>query len=192
MRSKIGRQVLSFLLSIIFVLELVPASALAVGANSNLTEEAEATVVPGAEETACVIGEMDELREEAVKHFRMSDGSFLAVQYDGPVHYQDTDGEWQDIDNTLRRSGDRYVTQNGAVSKAFAASLDSGLLFETSYQAYSIGMSLVTRVSEVMPVPTPTPGLEIMTGGRRHSGGNRADGGLCCIGKRGTVRERCG
>ncbi|MBS1402257.1 MAG: hypothetical protein HPZ79_04635 [Oscillospiraceae bacterium] len=111
-----------------------------------------------------MIGEMDELREEAVKHFRMSDGSFLAVQYDGPVHYQDTDGEWQDIDNTLRRSGDRYVTQNGAVSKAFAASLDSGLLFETSYQAYSIGMSLVTRVSEVMPVPTPTPGLEIMTG----------------------------
>ena len=43
---------------------------------------------------------MDKLREEAVKHFRMSDGSFLAVQYDGPVHYQDTDGEWQNIDTT--------------------------------------------------------------------------------------------
>lgn len=83
MRSKIGRQVLSFVLSIVFVLELVPASALAVGSNSDLTEETEATDVLGTEETACVIGEMDELREEAVKHFRMSDGSFLAVQYDG-------------------------------------------------------------------------------------------------------------
>ena len=82
------------------MLELVPASALAVGSNSDLTEETEATDVLGTDETACVIGEMDELREEAVKHFRMSDGSFLAVQYDGPVHYQDTDGEWQDIDNT--------------------------------------------------------------------------------------------
>ena len=121
MRSKIGRQVLSFVLSIVFVLELVPASALAVGSNSDLTEETEATDVLGTEETACVIGEMDELREEAVKHFRMSDGSFLAVQYDGPVHYQDTDGEWQNIDNTLQRSGDRYVAQNGAVSKSFAA-----------------------------------------------------------------------
>ena len=100
MRSKIGRQVLSFVLSIVFVLELVPASALAVGSNSDLTEETEATDVLGTEETACVIGEMDELREEAVKHFRMSDGSFLAVQYDGPVHYQDTDGEWQNIDTT--------------------------------------------------------------------------------------------
>ena len=164
MRSKIGRQVLSFVLSIVFVLELVPASALAVGSNSDLTEETEATDVLGTEETACVIGEMDELREEAVKHFRMSDGSFLAVQYDGPVHYQDTDGEWQNIDNTLQRSGDRYVAQNGAVSKSFAASPDSGLLFETSYQEYSIGMSLVTQISGITPVPTPTPGLEIMTG----------------------------
>lgn len=76
------------------MLELVPASALAVGSNSDLTEETEATDVLGTDETACVIGEMDKLREEAVKHFRMSDGSFLAVQYDGPVHYQDTDGEW--------------------------------------------------------------------------------------------------
>ena len=67
---------------------------------SDLTEETEATDVLGTDETACVIGEMDKLREEAVKHFRMSDGSFLAVQYDGPVHYQDTDGEWQNIDNT--------------------------------------------------------------------------------------------
>lgn len=164
MRSKIGRQVLSFVLSIVFVLELVPASALAVGSNSDLTEETEATDVLGTEETACVIGEMDELREEAVKHFRMSDGSFLAVQYDGPVHYQDTDGEWQNIDNTLQRSGDRYVAQNGAVSKSFAASPDSGLLFETSYQECSIGMSLVTQISGITPVPTPTPGLEIMTG----------------------------
>ena len=45
MLSKIGRHVLSFVLSIVFVLELVPASALAVGSNADLTEETEATDV---------------------------------------------------------------------------------------------------------------------------------------------------
>lgn len=36
-----------------------------------------------------IVGEVESLREEDTKHFRMSDGSFTAVSYNSPVHYQD-------------------------------------------------------------------------------------------------------
>lgn len=39
-------------------------------------------------------------REENIKHFRLSDGSYSAVVYDEPVHYRQ-EGEWIEIDNTL-------------------------------------------------------------------------------------------
>lgn len=45
--------------------------------------------------------EITERRDEAEKHFRLSDGTYIAVQYNIPVHYQNEDFEWVDIDNTL-------------------------------------------------------------------------------------------
>ncbi len=50
---------------------------------------------------ADIIGEVDELREADTKHFMMTDGSMIAVSYPVAVHEQ-VDGEWVDIDNTLR------------------------------------------------------------------------------------------
>lgn len=48
------------------------------------------------------ICELESLREESVKHFRLEDGSCIAVQYSNPVHTLDDNGKWQDIDNTSR------------------------------------------------------------------------------------------
>ena len=45
--------------------------------------------------------EVNSLREENVKHIHMADGSYLAVVYDNTVHFQDENGEWQEIDNRL-------------------------------------------------------------------------------------------
>ena len=57
-------------------------------------------LAPG-EASSQVVGEVTEHRGEGEKHFRMEDGSFLAVNYGVPVHYT-LDGEtWEDIDNTL-------------------------------------------------------------------------------------------
>lgn len=61
------------------------------------------------------IFEVKELRESHVKHFRLEDGSFIAAQYDVPVHYLDDNGEWQDIDNTLSESGNEYSTKNARI-----------------------------------------------------------------------------
>ena len=49
--------------------------------------QAQAADAP-ADAPAEVLFEEASLREETVKQFRMSDGSYVAVQYDTPVHYQ--------------------------------------------------------------------------------------------------------
>ena len=45
--------------------------------------------------------EVESLREENVKHFRLEDGTYRAISYDRPVHIKDENGNWQEIDNTL-------------------------------------------------------------------------------------------
>ena len=40
-----------------------------------------------------VLGELTDRRGENEKHFRMNDGSFIAVDYDVPVHYSIDGGE---------------------------------------------------------------------------------------------------
>ena len=54
-----------------------------------------------AEEAPDITGEETELRDAGVKYFRLSDGRYMAAIYPEPVHYE-KDGEWVDIDNTLR------------------------------------------------------------------------------------------
>ena len=51
---------------------------------------------------AKILAEVTEDRDEYTKHFRMDDGSFMAVQYEYPVHYQDKNGEWVDYDNSMK------------------------------------------------------------------------------------------
>lgn len=96
-----------------------------------------------------VIGEVEEiieLREENVKHFRLADGTYEAVIYAEPVHRQDENGEWQDIDNTLTLSAEksvqRYATPDLRVSFAdrFAANKD---LLVINENGYSISMKFI-------------------------------------------------
>ena len=55
-----------------------------------------------------VSGEIPELRGEYEKHFSLSDGTYSAVVYPYPVHY-DSNGTWQEIDNTLRSGSETYM-----------------------------------------------------------------------------------
>ena len=51
-------------------------------------------------------------REERVKHFRLEDGSYVAAQYDLPIHTLSSDGKWVDIDNSLSASGSEYTNSS--------------------------------------------------------------------------------
>ena len=103
---------LSVFLSFLMVLSLLPLTVLAeelyeIGNSNNQSS------VPSAN-----ICELEALREESVKHFRLEDGSCIAVQYSDPVHTLDDNGKWQDIDNTLSSSGSEFSTGNARVKFA--------------------------------------------------------------------------
>lgn len=106
-KSLSWKQILCILLALIFVTQLVPAPVLAEMVSDKTASDvqelklsADTVVATEEAETATILGEVEELREENVKHFRLSDGSFIATQYSEPVHYKDANGDWKDIDNS--------------------------------------------------------------------------------------------
>lgn len=81
-------------------------------------------------EPVSVLGEDPSQRSAYIKHFRLSDGSSIAASYDMPVHYQDADGAWQEIDNRLVYQAaedgaglEGYVTADSPVQCVFAPSV---------------------------------------------------------------------
>ena len=53
------------------------------------------------EDNANIVSELTERRDECSKHFRMDDGTIMAVTYDMPVHYKNDKGKWVEYDNSL-------------------------------------------------------------------------------------------
>ena len=134
----------------------------------------------GSEDNLQVLYEVEEQREAAVKHFRLSDGSYVAASYPTAVHYAVGEDEWEEIDNTLnlvsgedsQRSmfssgGQVYQAVNGENEKSYAAVLepDEELL---SLQNSDFGLHMAILSSETAedlletaePMPTPTPAPE--------------------------------
>ena len=99
---------LSLLLTFVMLFELLPANVWATDAEADpaYTEPFSQDPAPEAPQDAplSVVGEVESLRTQAEKHYRLSDGSYIAVNYGMPVHYALGDGDdaaWVDIDNTL-------------------------------------------------------------------------------------------
>ena len=134
----------------------------------------------GSEDNLQVLYEVEEQREAAVKHFRLSDGSYVAASYPTAVHYAVGEDEWEEIDNTLNLvsgegsqwslfsfGGQVYQAVNGENEKSYAAVLepDEELL---SLQNSDFGLQMAILSSETAedlletaePVPTPTPAPE--------------------------------
>ena len=136
MKKNRWTRLVSLLLAVVLCVELLPAVGSAVSPSEDLEHTVEGTV----EEPAEVAFEEASLRSERVKHFRMGDGSYVAVQYDVPVHHQDADGRWQDIDNTLEPVGQTYAVEDGSV--AFAASLNGDAVFTADANEHRVQLFL--------------------------------------------------
>lgn len=112
--KQLGKKALSMFLAILMIVTALPLSIFAADIDSTpqtSDDDYSLNLVKNA-------FEVEDLRSETVKHFRLEDGSYIAAQYDKPVHYQDDDGNWQDIDNTLNESGSEFSTSNARVKFA--------------------------------------------------------------------------
>ncbi len=104
-------------IAIIFTaLPIIPAVAEPItqkSASSNVNTDIGQTQSEISQE-AYPLFEIIEKREADTKHFRMSDRSITAAVYPYDVHYQNSDGEFLDIDNTLisEKDGSDSVLSN--------------------------------------------------------------------------------
>ena len=105
----------SILLVLTMLINMLPVHALALD-----SEDRGSASVQGDTEshTVQIIGEVEGLREEGIKHFRLSDGSFVAVSYGLPVHFQNSGGQWIDIDNRLSLAAGAYRTAGSVLVNA--------------------------------------------------------------------------
>ena len=163
------RKVLSLLLIVALVLQISPVQAFAVGQDESVIEQTE-TIAAATEEPApeaTVIGEVEGKREEDVKHFLNSDGSFTAVKYAEPVHYRQTDeAEWVDIDNTLSIHSGSYTPASSPLDVSFADNFGDRTVSVRS-QGHELSWSYLRPDAEITPLDivetqelTPAEGTE--------------------------------
>ncbi len=155
----LGIKTLAYVLSVLMILYAVPTIIYADLIETVEGVLADDTVVESTGETETAVNqeifEAVERREETVKHFRMPDGSFVAVQYDLPVHQLDAQGDWQDIDNTLSADGSDYATSNARVK--FAKKITGNETLFTLHEGnHKITMSLVGARKKVQGQVTNT------------------------------------
>lgn len=145
----------AFILSLSTVICSIPLTLAAAGD----ALESEAVDPIPAEDSAAedenvpfIIGEDNEQRTESIKHFRLSDGSYLMVDYGEPVHYE-SDGDWLDIDNTLVSRDGRYENARGGNKVSFSADEYSDEL----YTLESDGHRLTLGASSPDGLPAERP-----------------------------------
>ncbi len=104
---KLACKILSVFLAVLLVIQIAPMQIIADAYHeATIDENTENTLgvslddIDTTEPEAEILAEETSKREQYVKHFRMSDGSYRATQYEVPVHFIQ-DGEWTDYDNTL-------------------------------------------------------------------------------------------
>ena len=117
-------------LSLLFVLSIIPASAL-----DSLSVE---------ETAAKIVSEVTEMREESVKYFLCDDGSYIAATYAAPVHYNEN-GVWKEIDNTLTlssKSGETVYSTKGGLNVTVPSELGSGKRFTATNEGYTISFGV--------------------------------------------------
>lgn len=79
-----------------------------------------------------IIEEVISLRGEYEKHYKMSDGSYMAFAYEEPVHHI-KDGQWHEIDNTLNsvqmyNGSKRIQNTDGLMNVSFSQDMGGELV----------------------------------------------------------------
>ncbi len=136
-------RVLCILLSILLSIQMCSCLVLADTVPDTALENASDSVsdAPMSEDKQ-LVGELTEKRSAYEKYYAFSDRSETAVIYPQAVHFQDTEGVWQDIDNTLSEALDEgeAVLQNkeNLWNIKFSKKAKDGKLIKLKYGSHNI------------------------------------------------------
>ncbi|MBO5312838.1 MAG: RHS repeat protein, partial [Clostridia bacterium] len=132
-KVKTSMKLFAFIMALLMLLVSLPISAFASAINDALSDESNVSnnsdsEMPSTKKDVIVLTEDEALRDENIKHFKLSDGTTKAVVYSQAVHYKDAEGKWVDIDNALTLNGTEYYTNNKSKIKFANKSGANGLV----------------------------------------------------------------
>lgn len=133
---------LSIFLSIIFCIQVIPGLAY-----ETLASELEDELVSKDTQTSIsssgteIVSEDVTLRSEYVKHFLLNNGTYLAVQYNHPVHDLNENNEWVDYNKDFSF---RQASENGDDFDGFISS-SKGKEFKVSNSSDALKVKLTNK-----------------------------------------------
>ena len=91
-----------------------------------------------------IVSEDENKRGEFERHYLTGDGSYIAVSYSDPVNYQDENGEWIAVDNTLKSNllTGSMTSQNEKYKVKFANKANNDKLVSIKTDDYDISWGI--------------------------------------------------
>ncbi len=132
MKKSIKFKLTALLLTFAIVFTTIPIVAMA-----------KQTSVDG-EKPAYIVGEIESMRTETQKVFKMSDGKMQTAVYNAPIHFENEDGEWEQINNKLKsQDSDTYTTKNTAQDILLSKKYKKGKTVEIATEDTNISWGFV-------------------------------------------------
>ena len=153
-------RIISTILSILFVLEILPISVMAEEYNE-YKDLSNAELSTQQKEKSPIVSEVVSERDAYKKVFEREDGSFTAIISSGPVHYFE-DGEWLEIDNTLTETNSTITNESNGFSVDLPSEItsDKNVTIATENAELSFTMENISsssaEITEVEPVDDET------------------------------------
>ena len=159
-KSKVFLRIISTILSVVFVLEILPFTVMAEEYNE-YKDLSNAELSTQQEEKSPIVSEVVSERDAFKKVFEREDGSFTAIISSGPVHYFE-DGEWLEIDNTLTETNGTITNESNSFSVDLPSEITSdknvtitNANAELSFTMENISSS-AAEITEIEPVDDET------------------------------------
>ncbi|MBQ9257914.1 MAG: DNRLRE domain-containing protein, partial [Acidaminococcaceae bacterium] len=152
MCTSIRKRLLALVLVVSLFCQILPQQPVyAVESSEETVSETETLIAVDA------LAEEPSLRKKDTKTFRMSDGSFTSVAYDTDIHWQNSSGLWQEIDNTLQLTEDPHTKENiyttafNGFAASFAKNLSGGFIYAYADEKHEIRMGFAGEKAENYP-----------------------------------------
>ena len=148
MYSKLFR-ICSFLLVIVLLVNLLPASVLAEELQAAQTEKLQA--VQQESTKTQIVEEVTKNRTQYSKEFMLSSGMHMAVLYPEAVHFE-KDGQWEEIDNTLKAAvstkGSSYTNTAGVWQVTFPQSMTKESAVTITKDGYTLSFFMAGQLRD--------------------------------------------
>jgi len=162
--SKTLRSILSVFIAVALVLTAIPFTAIAEAIDisdvkaevETVDNSADSNVKEQSKTAPSILGELVDKRESNVKHFKMSDGTITAAVYPYDVHFENADGKFLDIDNSLSSENDGtddvFSNKNNETFVKFMKKSNPNKLYTINKGDHKIKVSIdgVSKVEAVL------------------------------------------